>query len=244
MSDSHLDLSLVIACYNEEPVMEASVETILEVLDNTRFSYEIIFVDDCSQDRTRELIDAIISKYPDRQMSRLFHEQNKGRGGTVTDGIRQARGEVVGFIDVDLEIHAHYVPSCVLTVQNGADIASAYRVYRLYLRSLNRHVLSRGYAWLVRKLLQVELGDTEAGCKFFKREKILPVLDEVEDQRWFWDTEVMVRSYLRGYKIVEIPCLFTRRFDKVSTVHPVADTIDYFKKLWRFRKTVRNEMER
>ncbi len=244
MNESHLDLSLVLACYNEETIIEESVEAILEVLDSTRFSYEIIFVDDCSQDRTRELIDALISKHPDKRMSRLFHERNKGRGGTVTDGIRRAQGEVVGFIDIDLEVHARYIPCCVTAVQNGADIASAYRVYKIYLRSLNRHVLSRGYAWLMRKFLQVELADTESGFKFFKREKILPILDETEDQRWFWDTEVMVRSYYKGYEIVEIPCLFIRRFDKVSTVNPIADTIDYFNKLWRFRKNVRNGLER
>jgi hypothetical protein len=70
------------------------------------------------------------------------------------------------------------------------------------------------------------------------------VLDEIDDQRWFWDTEVMVRSYYKEYNIVEIPCLFLRRFDKTSTVSPLADTVDYFRQLWRFRKTVKNELAR
>ena len=239
-----IDLSVVLACYNEELVIEDSVAQIVEVLDSTRFSYEIIFVDDCSKDRTRELIHKAIRRYPDRRMSRIFHERNKGRGGTVADGMRVAQGDVVGFIDIDLEVHARYVPSCVVAVQNGADIAVGRRVYKLHARSLDRYLMSAGYVWLVRKLLAVDLNDTETGYKFFKRERILPVLDETEDQHWFWDTEVMARSYFKGYQIVEIPCLFIRRFDKPSTVRPLADTIDYSRKLWRFRRIVRNELAR
>ena len=242
MRDTQLDLSLVLACYNEERVIEDSVAEILETLDGTRYSYEIIFVDDCSTDRTRELIDRIIERYPNKTLSRIFHETNKGRGGTVSDGIRAATGDVAGFIDIDLEVHARYIPSCVNAVQDGADIAVGRRIYKLNLRSLDRYVLSTGYIWLVRKLLSVDLHDTETGYKFFRRERILPVLDQIDDQCWFWDTEVMVRSYYKGYRIVEIPCLFLRRFDKASTVSPLADTMDYFRKLWLFRKTIRNEL--
>jgi glycosyltransferase involved in cell wall biosynthesis len=236
------DLSLVLACYNEELVIEDSVAAILEVLDDTRYSYELIFVDDCSKDRTRDLIDGLIERYPDKRMSRIFHTENKGRGGAVSDGILAAHGDVAGFIDIDLEVHARYIPSCVNAVRNGADIAVGRRIYKLNLRSLDRYVLSTGYVWLVRRLLGVDLNDTETGYKFFKRERILPLLDEIEDQRWFWDTEVMVRSYYKEYNMAEIPCLFLRRFDKASTVSPLADTVDYFRKLWRFRKTVKNEL--
>ncbi len=232
------DLSLVLACYNEEPIIEDSVRQIVDVLDATRFSYEIIFVDDGSRDRTRELIEAIMARYPRHAMSRIFHRVNKGRGGTVADGFRAARGEVVGYIDIDLEVHARYIPSCVLAVRHGADVATAKRVYLFSLRSLDRYFMSKGYVWLVQRLLGVDLQDTETGFKFFRRERILPVLDEIEDERWFWDTEVMVRSLLRGYTIVEIPSLFVRRFDKPSTVNALADTVDYFRKLWRFRRTV------
>jgi glycosyltransferase involved in cell wall biosynthesis len=69
-------------------VIEESVAQIVEVLDNTAFSYEIIFLDHCSKDRTRGLIGQIVDRYPDEGMSRVFHEHNKARGGTVADGIR------------------------------------------------------------------------------------------------------------------------------------------------------------
>jgi glycosyltransferase AglD len=233
-----LDLSLILACFDEEAIFEASVRQILRILDNTVWQYEVIFVDDCSRDRTRQMIEKLIRDNPQRYLSRIFHEKNKGRGRAVADGIRAACGDIVGYIDIDLEVHARYITSCVLAVEDGVDIATAHRIYKFYRRGLARWLMSHGYLWLEHFLLNVPLKDTETGFKFFRREKILPILDEIEDERWFWDTEVMVRSYLRGYRILEIPCLFQRRFDKASTVYPLLDSLDYLSKLWRFRKTV------
>src|SRR5713226_7043633 len=92
-----IELSLVLACYNEEVVIRESVRQIVEVLNNTRFSFELIFVDDCSVDRTREIIDELIAQNHTVAISRLVHVKNTGRGGAVSDGFRIARGEVVGY---------------------------------------------------------------------------------------------------------------------------------------------------
>jgi len=53
-------------CYNEEGILSDSVQKIVDVLDSTRFSYEIIFVDDCSEDNTRSLIDQLVKKKSDQ----------------------------------------------------------------------------------------------------------------------------------------------------------------------------------
>jgi len=238
VSQNRYDVSLAIACYNEEPHLEESARQIVEVLDNTPWTYEVIFIDDYSQDRTREVIDELFAKYQDKNFRKLFHERNKGRGGTVADGFRIAQGDVVGYIDIDLEVHARYIPSMVIAIRNGADVATALRIYKVQPRLFVRFILSTGYRWLTRNLLKADLQDTETGFKFFKRERILPLLDQIEDEGWFWDTEVMVRSLLKGYKIVEIPCLFIKRYDKKSTVNVFQDTLDYFVNLWRFRRVV------
>ena len=236
-----LDLSLVLACYNETVVFDGSVAEILEVLDATRLSYEVIFVDDCSQDDTREMIDRLIASDKDHRLRRIFHEENVGRGGTVDGGIRAARGNIVGFIDIDLEVHARYILSCVLAVRNGVDIAVGRRHNRFRSRALPRILLSRAYVSFVKRLLDVPLDDTESGFKFFRRERILPVLDATQDKHWFWDTELMGRAHRMGHSIEEIPCLFARRFDKPSTVRVISDTLTYFRQLWRFRRHLREQ---
>ncbi len=233
-----VDLSLVIACYNEEYELEESVRQLIEVLDSARWSYEIIFVDDCSKDQTRAVIDRLMDIYRDKHFRKIFHEHNTGRGRTVTDGFRIAIGDVIGYIDIDLEVHARYIPAMLLAIEDGADIATAQRIYKVQLRLFHRFILSQGYVHLMQRMLGIKLQDTETGYKFFKREKIMPVLDQVHDERWFWDTEIMVRSDLAGLKIKEIPCLFIRRYDKKSTVNIFRDSWEYFVDLWHFRKVV------
>lgn len=235
-----MDLSLIIACYNEEPLLEESVRETLEVLDNTRLTYELIFVDDCSQDRTRELIDEIIAAYPGKRIKKIFHEINTGRGGAVADGFRIAQGEIVGYVDIDLEVHARYIPAHYLAIKNhGYDVATAFRVYKFHWRSLDRYILSRGYAWLKSWFLGLPVLDSETGYKFFRRDRLLPLLDDIEDTGWFWDTEVMAQAWVHGLNILEIPVLFLRRHEKVSSVNGVRDSLHYLRRLIRYRTVFR-----
>jgi glycosyltransferase involved in cell wall biosynthesis len=166
----------------------------------------------------------------------ILHEKNKGRGGTVTDGFRAARGEIAGYIDVDLEVHCRYIPSLVRAIEKGADIATLRRIYALQVLSLDRYFMSRGYSWLVRRLLDLPFHDTETGYKFFRRSTVMPLLDEVKDPGWFWDTEFMARAERRGLKVTEVPGAYIRREDKTSTVSGIRDSVVYFRQLLQFRR--------
>jgi glycosyltransferase involved in cell wall biosynthesis len=232
-------LSVVLACYNEAEHLERSFEEIRAVLDDQRGAYEILFVDDVSRDRTREIIAGIVKKHADRDIKVLLHEKNKGRGATVTDGFRAARGAIVGYLDVDLEVHARYIPSLVRAIEDGADVATVRRIYAFQIRSLDRYFLSRGYSALTRRLLGTTVQDTETGYKFFRRERLLPVLDAIRDGGWFWDTEFMVRAERSGLRIAEIPGAYVRKHDKTSTVNGLRDSIGYFGKLLAFRRELR-----
>lgn len=234
-------LSLVLACYNEAEHLEASFAEIKDTLEQARFPFEILFVDDASRDRTREILASITAAHPRLPLRTILHERNRGRGATVTDGFRAARGTVTGYIDVDLEVHSRYIPSLVRAIDNGADVATLRRIYAFQLRSLDRYFMSRGYSFLVRRLLGVEIADTETGYKFYRREKLLPLLDEIADPGWFWDTECMVRAARRGLRMVEIPGAYIRRKDKTSTVSGVRDSLQYFGQLLRFRSRLRRE---
>jgi glycosyltransferase involved in cell wall biosynthesis len=232
-------LSLVLACYNEAEHLERSFAEIKDTLEQARFSFEILFVDDVSRDRTREILARLVADHPQLQLRTILHERNRGRGATVTDGFRAARGAVAGYIDVDLEVHSRYIPSLVRAIDRGADVATLRRIYAFQLRSLDRYFMSRGYSYLVRRLLGVGFADTETGYKFFRRETLLPLLDEIEDPGWFWDTEFMVRAARRGLEMVEIPGAYIRRKDKTSTVSGMRDSLRYFRRLVGFRRRLR-----
>ena len=231
------DVSVVLACYNEEETLAESFAEIWKTLEPTSAArYEIIFVDDVSRDRTREIIARHRGATIRTACARILHETNQGRGATVTDGFRAARGEIVGFLDVDLEVHARYIPSLVRAIEEGADVATVRRIYAFQLGSLDRYFMSRGYSLLVRRLLGVPLRDTETGLQVLPARGAAAGAGRDPGPGWFWDTEFMVRAHRRGLRIEEIPGAYVRRDDKTSTVRGLRDSWTYFGKLLAFRR--------
>ena len=241
MSDPTPRVSVVLACYNEAEHIERSFAEIRDTLTQTGWPFEILLVDDVSRDSTREILQRIVESHPHLDLQLILHDRNRGRGATVTDGFRAARGTIAGYLDVDLEVHCRYIPSLVRAIESGADIATVQRIYAFQIGSLDRYFMSRGYSFLVRHLLGVPFRDTETGYKFFRRETVLPLLDEIEDEGWFWDTEFMARAARRGLTVAEVPGAYIRREDKTSTVRGLRDSARYFAQLLRFRSKLREE---
>jgi glycosyltransferase involved in cell wall biosynthesis len=239
LPDKPPDLSVVIACYQEEEHLVESVHTLRKTLDGLGRSYELVFVEDKSRDRTAQLIRELIADRPNERA--VFHEHNQGRGATVTEGFRLAKGRIVGFLDIDLEVHCKFLPGVLAAIDAGADGATAYREYTVEARftSLLRAVLSDGYRRLFQWSFDVPFRDPETGFKFFVRDRILPVLDKTRDPGWFWDSEIMVLAHMAGLRVVEVPARFQRRADKTSTVRIWRDIWRYLLAIRAFKKRLR-----
>ncbi len=229
------ELTVIVPCYREGPTLPESLRRLTSWLARRGLSWELLLIDDASPDDTRALIDAFVAAHPELPLRTAHHAANTGRGGVVADGLRLARGRLAGFLDIDLEISEEAIGPCLDALEAGADMVIGRRSYTLEAHSLLRHLLSRGYSRLMRTVLGTALRDTESGCKWFRRAAILPVLDGVHDQGWFFDTELSVRAERAGLAIVEVPVTFVRRFDKASTVRPLRDSAVYFLQLCRFR---------
>lgn len=233
------DVSIILACYNDAQYLEHSVKEIFKVLDMTRLNYEIIFVYDCGQDETLNIIDDIINTYGHtKNIKKIVHKENEGRGKSVRDGILESRGRVVGFIDVDLDIHPRYIPSMVSAILDDKyDVATAFRCYKVQpnIFCLWRDALSHGYRFLSRVLLHKNLMDSECGYKFFDREKVLPLVKISRYDKWFWDTEIMSYCIYSKYRIKEIASIFDRRSDKKSSVQIFDTVFTYFSNLVGFK---------
>lgn len=232
-------LSFIVACYNEEPHLRKNLERVVAVLETSAYNYEIILIDDVSRDRTVAIAEDFLKSYQGRgQVSIVKHQINQGRGRTVQDAIMLAKGNIAGFVDIDLSTSPWYILPLAAEIENGADVVLGARMYKLKWKVLHRWVLSKGYKWLVRLLLNTDLGDTETGCKFFNRDKIMPILSTIKDQRWFWDTEVIVRARLAGLSIKELPTVFVREslYSRVRIFH---DSWNHFVNLVRLSKEVR-----
>lgn len=238
------DFSLILACYCESPHLYKNVELLAEYLSATIFRCEIIFVEDSSPDDTFEKIlqcEELLRKHKISYQI-LRHPVNMGRGATVQDGFIVARGDVVGYIDIDLEHPMDALLSMLIRIRKGeCDAVVAHRVsYKKFINPL-RTWMSEGYKALVHRLLALPVADTEAGLKLFNREKILPVLAQIEDKAWFWDTEIVHRAHLAGLVFGEQTIVFKRNIDKKSTVRVFRDSWVYFKTLLKYSQN-KNKM--
>lgn len=228
---NRFDFSLILPCYNEGPTFEDSVGRIIKSLAG--FNYEIIFVEDKSTDDTCQKVQKFEKALKNSRA--IFHKKNVGRGKSVSDGIKAARANICGFMDVDCEISPSYVPLFVKEIKSGTDLAIGKRFYEKGWKTIGRVIASKVYSKIVKLLLRLPFDDTEAGFKFFNRVKIIKVLSDTHDTGWFWDTEVCARSYYYDLKISDVPVLFVRRLDKKSTVNLISDSAGYFIKIIKFR---------
>ena len=156
--------SLVIPCYNEETVFDASMPKIVSALKKTRKPFEIIFVDDKSKDRTAELVKRFAEK--NFFTKTIFHSKNKGRGRSVMDGIKAASGTYCGFLDIDLEVSADHIPQAIEKLEQGFDVVIGSR--RPQKSPWFRTLLHYIYARFMGILLGIQFSDTNAGYKFFR----------------------------------------------------------------------------
>ena len=231
---SKIDLSIIVPCYNEGPTFEDSVEKIVAVLKTQKKKWEMIFVEDKSVDDTKKTVEKLTQKY--KNIRAIFHKKNEGRGKSVSDGIKTARGDICGYLDVDLEVSERYIPLFVKEIEHGFDLAVGKRFYEGGgLSAILRFLASKTYAMAVKYIVDIPIEDTEAGYKFFRRAKILPILSKAKSKHWFWDTEICALAHRNGLSITQIPVLFKRRYDKKSTVRLIPDTIDYIKNLIRIK---------
>lgn len=228
-------LSIILACYNEGPTLTASLDRIVRALRRLGEEFEIVAIDDASQDDTAEQL-AGLAVMHDRVLVRR-HQANQGRGATVREGLLQSSGAVRGFLDVDLEVGPEYIAPFYDAIRGGADVAIGRRVYPLSVHSLTRMVMSRAYGWMARRYLRLPYRDTEAGYKFFSAEAAEFLARETTHPGWFWDTEVVTVAARGGLRVGEIPCLFIRRQDKKSTVRMVPDAVAYLKALIRYSRS-------
>lgn len=235
------EISVVVACYMEEGHLVDSVAQLTATLAEIGKSYELIFIEDKSSDNTAEVIRGLVAGHANRRA--IYHEQNVGRGGTVTEGFLAAKGRIVGFLDIDLEVHCRFLPSVLQAIEDGADGATAYRHYNVGWRptTLMRHILSSGYRWLFSKVFDMPFKDPETGFKFFVRKKIVDVAGATQDVGWFWDSEIMILAHQAGLKLVEVPCRFERRADKASTVRVIHDVWAYLVAIRKFQKRQKAE---
>ena len=203
---SPVEISVVFPAYNEADALEAAVEKVTRALNKFARSYEIIIAEDGSTDGTDKLAGALAMKYS--FIKHIHGEKRLGRGTALKNAFKKSSGEVLVYMDLDLATDLKHLKPLVDAVEyEDYDFAIGSRMLSesKVERSRTRQIASKSYNFLVRAMLGSEVKDHQCGFKAFRREPLMQLLDEVTARHWFWDTEILVRAFRKGYKIKEIP---------------------------------------
>ena len=206
-----LRLSVVIPVYNEQ-------DTLREILARVRatpFGKEIILVDDCSRDGTRDLLKGM-EKEPDLKI--LYHSVNQGKGAALRTGFQHATGDVVLVQDADLEYDPADYPRLIEPIEKGlADVVygSRFRGSRMVRVHLYWHQLANHFlTWVSNMFTNLNLTDMETCYKVFRREVLQGM--ELKSNRFGFEPEItarIARKRLAGkrVRVYEVPISYYGR---------------------------------
>jgi glycosyltransferase AglD len=198
-------ITIIIPAYNENGKIQKAVDSTIKILTSITSDYELIIAEDGSCDGTSETVAKL--KENNSKISHMHSDERRGKGLALKRAIKAAKGDVVGFIDADLATDMSYLPSLIDAIRiEGYDIAvgSRFECTSKADRSMKRFLASKAYNLMVRLILNSTIKDHQCGFKAFNRNSIFSLLDRIKDERWFWDTEMLVRAQHDGYKIREM----------------------------------------
>ena len=199
------EVSVIIPVFNDRSSLEIAVPKSLEILSRVASGFELIVAEDGSSDGSADFIRQYEGRDP--RVHLLHSDERLGRGKALNRAIFESKGKIVCYFDVDLATDMEHLPELIDAIRNGADISTGSRLLPQsdIVRTEGREIASRGYNFLVRIILGSRLFDHQCGFKAFNKERILPILHQIQSNHWFWDTELLVRAQRQGYNIREFP---------------------------------------
>jgi glycosyltransferase involved in cell wall biosynthesis len=199
-------LSVIIPAYNEGEHIRQNLEECIRVFNQMGVPYELVVVNDGSKDNTKVEIEAAAREYPEVVLVTYF--PNRGKGNALKMGCAKARGNLVVFVDADLEIHPKQTLRFIKEMKRtGADVIIGSKRHKESKVDYpaKRKLLSWGYHLLIRTLFGLKLTDTQPGFKLFKKEVLDRELSKTLTKKYAFDLELLVNVSEDGYKIVEAP---------------------------------------
>ncbi|MDQ0117363.1 glycosyltransferase involved in cell wall biosynthesis [Pseudarthrobacter defluvii] len=201
-----LALEIVVPVYNEEAVLERSITRLAEYLTNEMPStWKITIADNASTDRTPVIAARLSEHLPNVEYRRL---EVKGRGYALRDAWSASDAKVLAYLDVDLSTDLAALPPLVAPLLSGhSDISIGTRLGQSsrVSRGPKREFISRSYNFLLRRTMQVRFSDAQCGFKAIRADVARRLLPHVEDNGWFFDTELLIIAERSGLRIHEIP---------------------------------------
>jgi glycosyltransferase involved in cell wall biosynthesis len=216
-------IEITIPVYNEEKVLAASIGRLHAYLTaHLHFPFIITIADNASTDGTLTVAQRLQADLPH---VRAVHLDLKGRGRALRQVWTDSEADIVAYMDVDLSTSLDaFLPLIAPLLSSYSDLAVGTRLApgAQVTRGPKREIISRAYNVLLRAVLNARFSDAQCGFKAGRADVIKALLPRIEDQAWFFDTELLLLAQREGFRICEIPVTWVEdRDSKVEIVRTV-----------------------
>ncbi|UGQ13719.1 bifunctional glycosyltransferase family 2/GtrA family protein [Yinghuangia sp. ASG 101] len=199
-------VDVVVPVYNEQHVLEQSIRRLHDyLLAEFPYAFRITVADNASVDDTWDVATRLVRELPH---VRAVHLDLKGRGRALRKVWAESDADVVAYMDVDLSTDLDaFLPLVAPLLSGHSDVAIGSRLSRgsAVVRGPKREFVSRTYNLLLRTTLAARFSDAQCGFKAVRTEIAQALLPLVEDEAWFFDTELLLLAQRSGLRIHEVP---------------------------------------
>ena len=226
-------VDIILPVYNEETDLPNSIKRLTRFLAaNLTNPWQITIADNASTDSTGPVSQALCQQYPNVN---YLHLPQKGRGRALRTAWLQSSADIVSYMDVDLSTDIVHFPEMVAALESGYQLAVGSRLSRgsRVTRGFKRDFISRSYNLIVKVMFFTTFPDAQCGFKALRREAAEAIVPRIENNNWFFDTELLIIAAKNGYRIKSVPVKWDD--DPASSVNVVATATEDLKGLLRLR---------
>ncbi len=229
-----MQISLMIPAYNEGNKIKKTLKEVQSFVENEKDEWEVLIINDGSTDNTLE----ILENYKPQFFKIISYNQNKGKGFALKQGVKQATGDYICFIDSDL----------AYSFENLKKLLSYLDKYDVVIGSRNLHtdnhenistlrrILGRGFNIVSNIILGHKIKDTQSGLKAFKKKPAKYLFSKQTLQGWSFDTEILYLAKKKNYKIKQVKAVVLQKYGtKDSKINFLKDPIKMFLDLIKIR---------
>jgi len=231
-----LDLSIIVPAYNEETLIVSTLDVLQTYLSTRPEQYEIIVVDDGSQDKTAISIEAWQARN-NGSVRLLVNQQNIGKGFSIRRAILESQGQFIIFIDADLPYELCAVDEFLKALQKGCDLAIGSRVLpgsQVMGVPILRYISGQIFSWMVQVVLFSGLPDTQCGFKSFTSDAAKAIFRRLTIGGFGFDVEMLFVARKLKLAIQPVPVRMIDHRHR-SRVRLVIDSFKMFANLFMVR---------
>ena len=201
-----VSVEVVVSVYNEQDALPKSLPTLCAYLEAYfPYRWSVVIADNASTDATLCVAEELAFAHP--RVS-VLHLKEKGRGRALKAAWLASEADVLAYMDVDLSTNLwSFLPLVAPLATGHSDVAIGSRLLRgaMVTRQWKREAISRCYNLLVKAMFGNRFSDAQCGFKAIKRGVARELLPRIEDNEWFFDTELLLMAQERGYRVSEVP---------------------------------------